>query len=174
MAAALTLAIMLATLAALRQDVTDGTIRRTQELEALTMVPVMGVLPRLEPYGAHPAGSRYAKLTQDLVGKKLLGKIAALIGAADPVPESEDPEESAGALYSRLVLAGAGKALRSILICSATPGEGKTFTTMALAKCAAENGRRVLVIDWDIAPGALAGSLAYLPRPGWPRSFGGN
>ena len=48
-AAALTLALMLATLAALRSDVTDGSVRRTQELEAATLVPVMGVLPRMEP-----------------------------------------------------------------------------------------------------------------------------
>ena len=47
LAAALTLALMLGILAALRCDVTDGTVRRTQELEALTMVPVLGICPAL-------------------------------------------------------------------------------------------------------------------------------
>ena len=155
-AAALTLALMLATLAALRSDVTDGSVRRTQELEAETLVPVMGILPRIEPAAANselPLGKRLERALGE--------RIAVLIGAAGPAPESETPAGSAQALYARLVLAGAGKTLRGILISSAMPGEGKTFTTMALAKCAAESrpqgaGHRLQ----PAAPGAGGGAWA--------------
>jgi Mrp family chromosome partitioning ATPase len=160
-AAALTLALMLATLAALRSDVTDGSVRRTQELEAETLVPVMGILPRMEPAAANselPLGNRLERALGE--------RIAVLTGAAAPAPESETPAESAQALYARLVLAGAGKTLRGILISSAMPGEGKTFTTMALAKCAGKAGRKVLVIDCNLRHPALAAELGLFPTAG--------
>ncbi len=168
LAAALTLALMLGILAALRSDVTDRTVRRTQELEALTMVPVLGILPRLEPHKAHPARARDERLVRELerLARGLAEKAAAAIGAAGQAWESGTPEESGQALYTRLALAGAGKALRSILICSATPGEGKTFTTLALAKSAAENGGKVLVIDCNMRRPALAGQLGISPTNG--------
>jgi Mrp family chromosome partitioning ATPase/capsular polysaccharide biosynthesis protein len=160
-AAALTLALMLAMLAALRVDVTDGSVRRTQELEAETLVPVMGVLPCIEP-AVNDAELPLGKRLERAVGER----IAALTGAAGPAPESETPDGSAQALYTRLVLAGAGKTPRGILIGSAMPGEGKTFTTMALAKCAAESGRKVLVIDCNLRHPALAAELGLFPAAG--------
>ncbi len=193
LAAALTLALMLGILAALRCDVTDGTVRRTQELEALTMVPVLGILPRLEPHKAHPARARqesparpwlaepawlahHARARCERLARVYAEKAAALIGAAaaaweligaaGQAWESGTPGEYAQALYTRLVLAGAGKVPRSILICSATPGEGKTFTTLALAKSAAANGRRVLVIGCNMRRPALAGQLGVSPAIG--------
>ncbi len=145
---------MLATLAALRSDATDGSVRRTQELEAMTMVPVLGILPYVKPGGSGRRPSLRRRFT-----RAVADRIAALLGADSPVLESGAPEDSVQALYARLVQAGAGKPLRSILVCSAMPGEGKTFTALALAKCAAGVGRKVLVIDCNLRLPALAGRL---------------
>ena len=154
-AAALTLAFMLATLAALRSDVTDGSVRRTQELEEMAMIPVLGILPRIDP-----AGSDSRPSLRQRVRRALARRLAALLGADSQDLESGCPEESVQTLYTRLMQAGAGTALRgSILVCSATQGEGKTFTAMALAKCAARAGRKVLAIDCNLRRPALTEKL---------------
>jgi Mrp family chromosome partitioning ATPase len=79
--------------------------------------------------------------------------------------------EAARALYARLLIADGQKARRCILIASAMPGEGKSFTARVLARAAAESGRRVLIIESnfrrvdspaptkDSAPSGLAGIL---------------
>jgi capsular exopolysaccharide synthesis family protein len=153
-AAALTVALMLAGLAALRADVTDGSVRRTQELEAMTMIPVLGMLPYTKPGGSGTRPSLRRRIS-----RAVADRLAALLGASSLAMDSTRPEESVQALYARLVQAGAGKTLRSILVCSATQGEGKTFTTLALAKCAAEAGRRVLVIDCNMRRPGLTEKL---------------
>jgi capsular exopolysaccharide synthesis family protein len=153
-AAALTVAFMLAALAALRADVTDGSVRRTQELEAMTMLPVLGMLPHVKRGASRARPSLRRRLT-----RAVADRLAALLGADGQVLDSARPGEAVQALYARLVQAGAGKTLRSILVCSATQGEGKTFTTLALAKCAAEAGRSVLVIDCNLRRPGLTEKL---------------
>ncbi len=153
-AAALTVAFMLAALAALRADVTDGSVRRTQELEALTMLPVLGMLPHVKRGASRARPSLRRRFT-----RAVADRLAALLGADGQVLDSARPEESVQALYARLVQAGAGKTLRGILVCSATQGEGKTFTTLALAKCAAEAGRSVLAIDCNLRRPGLTEKL---------------
>jgi Mrp family chromosome partitioning ATPase len=65
------------------------------------------------------------------------------------------------------VLAGAGKTLRSILVTSAMEGEGKTATALALAKAAAENGRKVLLIDCNMRRPALSSQFGVSAAPGF-------
>jgi Mrp family chromosome partitioning ATPase len=126
LAAGLTIATILAMLAALYRDIADRSVRRPRELEALTQARVLGLLPPVEKAAAH-TGLRMA------------------FGQENPTVR-----EAAGALYSRLMLMGGAKAQRRILITSTAPGEGKTFTAMALARAAAESGRKALVIDCNM------------------------
>ena len=161
LAAALTLAAMLATLAALRRDVTGATVRRTQELEALTGVPVIAVLSR-----SAPAGGRISRLRFVASARAFAHKLAAWLCGAGPAAASASAEDEARALYTRLVLMGAGKTLRSILVTSAMQGEGKTATALALAKTAAENGRKVLLIDCNMRRPALTSQFGVSAVPG--------
>ena len=41
-------------------------------------------------------------------------------------------------------------AFKSFLITSIHPGEGKTFTTLNLARIFASSGKKVLVVDFDM------------------------
>jgi Mrp family chromosome partitioning ATPase len=53
-------------------------------------------------------------------------------------------------LATGLALAGGDRKLRTVLVTSPGPGEGKSFTTLALAQYVASTGRRVLVVDCDL------------------------
>ena len=67
----------------------------------------------------------------------------------------------------RLVLAGAAREQRrTFLITSAAPGEGKSFTTLALAQLIASSGRRVLVVECDLRRPTFAAALNLSAGPG--------
>ena len=55
-----------------------------------------------------------------------------------------------------------GRAMsRAVLIASSVPGEGKTTTTLALARMAALAGKRVLVIDGDLRRSTLSQTFGW-------------
>jgi capsular exopolysaccharide synthesis family protein len=75
--------------------------------------------------------------------------------------------EAYRALRTRLLRLQAQKGLRSIVISSAVPGEGKTLTTLNLALCCAQlHELRVLVIDADLRTRGLTALLGHVPDPG--------
>lgn len=57
--------------------------------------------------------------------------------------------ESYSFLYTNLFFAGEKRTLRSMVVSSATPGEGKSTVSFFLAQAAAELGRKVLLVDGD-------------------------
>jgi protein-tyrosine kinase len=69
--------------------------------------------------------------------------------------------ESYRALRTRLLRMRTDQGLRSIIITSASQGEGKTFTSLNLASCCAQlQEMRVLLIDGDIRSRGLSRNLA--------------
>ena len=168
LAGGIMIAAILATLAALRRDTGDQTVRRTRDSSSLTLEPVLACLP-LE---RHSSGNRMQGLKSPLRWVSPPENEAALFraiaaGAHDPLVAG-----AARSLHARLLLAGDNKARRCILVSSAGPGEGKTFTVTALARAAIESGRRVLVIECNLCrpvaaarPGSsAAGGLAGILR----------
>ncbi len=157
LAAGLTIALLLAGFAAIRFDVTDRTVRRTSELEALTKVPVLAILPSSDV----PGERRPSRITH--VMKRWWNlpkeKIAFLTGLGN-APQGPSVAEAARALYARLMLLGGSKAPRRIMVASASHSEGTTLAAMALGRAAADKGRKVLVIDFDFAGHAELGSAA--------------
>jgi Mrp family chromosome partitioning ATPase len=122
LAAGLTVAAALATLAALRKDINDPSVRRMRELEAVTMEPILATFPRCR----HPG-----RLFNDR--KRQIGEIV----------------NPARALLGRLLADDPSKR-RCILVASVMRWEGKSVTAMALARAAVETGRRILLIDCDL------------------------
>jgi capsular exopolysaccharide synthesis family protein len=136
LAAGFTLATLLAAFVALRSDLADQSMHRTRDLEILTSETVLGLLPRASAFRR-----RRGVLLPD---------------AADADWQSPRLAEAVRTLYARLLLAISHDKGRCILVASAAPGEGKTPTTIALARAASESGRRVLVIDCDLRAAAVA------------------
>jgi protein-tyrosine kinase len=76
-------------------------------------------------------------------------------------------EESYRALRTRLLRLRAAQGLRSVVITSATQGEGKTLTSLNLAlSCAQLQDMRVLLIDADIRSCGLSRFLGSPAGPG--------
>ena len=133
LAAGLTFGLILGVLAALLKDVTDNRVRRSRDLVAATAVPVLGKISR--------------------VGYRR--KLASALGL---VARNKEVNDQLRTLYARLLLRG-GEGKNRILVTSTMPGEGKSFTAIALARLAAEGGSRVLLIDCNLRHPGVADAL---------------
>jgi capsular exopolysaccharide synthesis family protein len=79
----------------------------------------------------------------------------------------QSAEEAYRALRTRLFRLRATSELRSIIVTSSVPGEGKTLTSLNLALCCSQlKDVRVLLIDGDIRTGGLTRALRSAPSPG--------
>ncbi len=75
-------------------------------------------------------------------------------------PSLQSAEEAYRALRTRLVRLSSSRELRSVILTSSVPGEGKTLTSFNLALCCSQlKDMRVLLIDGDIRTGGLTRSL---------------
>ena len=70
-------------------------------------------------------------------------------------------------LCSQLYLCGQARLLKTVLLTSAIPGEGKTFVTANLGiTLARQKGKKILLVDGDLRQGTLARLLGARPEPG--------
>ena len=161
LAAGFMLAALLATLGALRQDVTDRSVRRTADLRAFTNIPVLGSLPAITGQEEATGRSKLADRLGEVL--KLLPRRKSHPVTREASKTKASPKESGQpawenptildvcyTLNARLALANYDKPRRVFLISSGAPDEGKTLTTLALASAAAKSGRKVLVVDGDL------------------------
>ncbi|WP_018263635.1 GumC family protein [Methylobacterium sp. WSM2598] len=155
LAAGLTLATLLGAAAALLRDRTDGTVRAAHAIDEVAGTTTLAQLPRLSAPRPFPG----AEL---IPGRRTLPLGPALSGAA------RDPKLQAALrqLAAQLALRPPGRTPRSLLVTSASPQEGKTFTTLALAARLAASGQRVLVIEADLRAPSIEAGLDLPPSPG--------
>ena len=142
--AGLLLAFGAAAAAALLRDRSDRTVRTVGGLQNAAQTRVLARIPYVPGLGR--AGARLSK------------RIA--------IPSAF--QEAIRRLYAEcLLVSGQANDMerrrRSILVTSSHRGEGKTFTTLALAHFAAAAGRRVLVLECDLRQPSAARSLS-LPQ----------
>ncbi len=98
------------------------------------------------------------------IDNPLTGLLQAQFKGSDSV---ESVLESYRALRTRLLRLRSDLGLRSVIITSASQGEGKTFTSLNLAACCAQlHEMRVLLIDGDIRSRGLSQKLGSLSGPG--------
>ena len=123
---ALLAALALGLGAAFLRENLDRSIKSLSELEGKTGLPVFGTLP----YTESVAGNR-----------------DTLITVAKPrSPESE----SYRSLRTNIQFANLEKTIKTLILTSAVPGEGKTTTTCNIAVTMANAGLKTLLIDCDM------------------------
>jgi capsular exopolysaccharide synthesis family protein len=124
----------------------DYTVKTPEVLDAIYGVPVQGVI------GILPAKH----------GKQRSGE--HLITISDP---RSPLAESIRSLRTSVQVAGLMEPMRSLMITSSGPGEGKTFVAMNLAVSLAQSGSRVLLVDTDLRKPSVH-DVFELPRePGF-------
>jgi tyrosine-protein kinase Etk/Wzc len=184
LAAALVLGGVIGLLLAVAREHLDATVRTREQLQTITEVPVLGLIPRIRVRSTDGAVKRFAvhlkrKVKRErapvpLVGltpssrKSELSKSAAAIRRAlDLDVESRSGIiEAFGQLQTNIQYARPDRLVKSIVVTSALPGEGKTTTAVNLALTLAQHGTSVLLIDADLRCGSVASAFDINIAPG--------
>lgn len=135
---ALVLGLVLGFAAALLRETLDKTIRRSSDVEGLTGVTLLGVVPR--EYG----DERLIAMTR---------------------PRSRRTE-AYRQVRTNLEFSGPGGMPSSLVVTSAAPGEGKSTLAANLAVIASHAGKRVLLVDADLRRPTIATVMGVQPEPG--------
>jgi capsular exopolysaccharide synthesis family protein len=165
----LALALLLSTLVAvgvaLTCDVLDNTIRDPEQVARRLNTEVIGSLP-------------VVKAWRGRLGPAAGGvPAAALVRASDADHSITGFEEAIRTLRNSILLSDFDRRMKSLLVTSAVPGEGKSTTAANLAVAHAEQGYRTLLIDGDLrrpsvhrrfnVPGALGLSNVLVAEVPW-------
>jgi capsular exopolysaccharide synthesis family protein len=142
LALAFVFSTLLAGGAAVLSDVLDHTIRDPEQVRRTLNTEVVGNLPDVKPW----------KGRLSLVsGTGDNGTSTALVRRGDRADLSVTSYgEAIRTLRNSLLLADIDRRIRTILVTSASPGEGKSTTAVYLAVSHAEQGKRTLLIDGDL------------------------
>src|ERR1700716_1784748 len=110
------------------------------------------------------AGLRHlTEKTEFAAEKPARGPIKTTPG--DPLPAQAI--EAYGSLRTRVMKLKASKGIRSLMLTSSVPSEGKTWTSLNLAvSCAKLHNLRVLLVDGDLRSRGLTRLLAIPEGPG--------
>ena len=155
----LMLGLLLGLVVAYILEALNTSVRRPEDLEAVLHVPGLAVIPRISSGSRGPV-SQFRKLLgagsgkggRPEVGSPLTGTQTFSIGI-----------EAFRNLRTSLIWSDGGEQLKTLVVTSAAPGEGKTLTAANLAVTLAYDGLRVLLVDCDIRRPRVHG-LFHLPR----------
>jgi capsular exopolysaccharide synthesis family protein len=111
----------------------DTGIRSVSEVEHITQLPSLAMIPRVRRVGVESGTGSIAQ-----------SNIGVLATSKSPFAEAFR------SLRTSLLLAKTGHPPKIILITSSTPGEGKTTAATNLSAVLAQRGTRVLLIDGDL------------------------
>jgi capsular exopolysaccharide synthesis family protein len=154
------LSTLLAVGAVLLYDTLDTTLRDPKEASRFLGIDVIGTMPidRLEAQlpksvATSPAGAPVAK--------------TALSGNRKGYYRStSDFEESVRTIRNTILLSDFEGRLRSIMLTSAAPGEGKSTIASHLAIANADRGKKTLLVDGDLRRPSLHSKFGLNPREG--------
>jgi len=156
--------------AAFLLDKLDPSYHTVKELQGKVRQPILGVLPFNQQLFLHPslAGTRR--------GRKLLSRIrvwlvktssrfsksmsSLALSLLDEYDTSAEFMEALRVLHTNLLVLKQTQQIRSLVVSSAAPGDGKTTLALNWAKTATTLGQRVLLIDASLRSPQLNGILA--------------
>jgi capsular exopolysaccharide synthesis family protein len=151
---------LLAVGAAVMSDVLDKSIRDPEQIASLFKADVMGSLPQVKSWRR--------RLTQ--AGTNEAGTTALVrADGSEPADRKHNVtgyEEAIRTLRNSILLGNFDRPLKSLMITSATPAEGKTTTAVHLAIAHAQQKHKTLLIDCDMRRPGVHGKLGINPESG--------
>jgi capsular exopolysaccharide synthesis family protein len=149
LALALVLSSLLAVGAALLLDKLDTTLRIPEEASRFLRTDVIGTLPLergalILPKTARTEFAEASLVAQDKLGNNDEGRRKGYYRSVSSF------EEAIRTLRNTILLSDFEQRLRSIVVTSAEPGEGKTTLAVHLAIAHAARGKKTLIVDGDL------------------------
>ncbi len=151
---------LLAVGAAVMSDVLDKSIRDPEQIATLFRTEVMGSLPQVKGWRRRRVSVRSSD-----------GEVTALVRADDAAPAKTERnttgfEEAIRTLRNSIMLGAFDRHMKSLMVTSATPSEGKTTIAVHLAIAHAEQKHKTLLIDCDLRRPGVHGRLGIQPQAG--------
>lgn len=128
--------LVLGLLFAFLAEALDPSLRTTEHVDRYVGLPVLTTIPEISSQNGRQ------QVAESVV--------------SDP---SSSFSEAIRGLYLGLSLSNADRGPKVLLVTSAVPGEGKTVVAVSLARLAARNGRRVIIVDADFRRPSVARTM---------------
>jgi succinoglycan biosynthesis transport protein ExoP len=158
----LLLGLLFGTGGAFLLEALNTSIRKPEDLEIALHVPGLAVIPRLTT-GSAPAPRRLGGLLRPGKRAELDSKRTTASSLGTVAQPFSIGVEAFRMLRTSLVWCEQGDNMKTLVVTSAAPGEGKTLTSANLSVTFAYDGLRVLLIDCDVRRPRLHG-LFQVPR----------
>ncbi|MGA7635767.1 MAG: polysaccharide biosynthesis tyrosine autokinase [Candidatus Acidiferrales bacterium] len=130
---------------ALFREYLDNTVKSPDDIESLTGLPSLAVVPSLP--GLNATQGRFSRLAREAAPQSATGPRVELLSYVQPKSQIS---EAFRALRTSLLLSQADHPPQVILVTSALPREGKTTAAVNLAVTLAQLGDRTLLMDSDL------------------------
>jgi len=158
--------------AAFVRDSVDTSLRNPEDIEQVTQLPVLGVIPRAKLHSLRNTRGR-KKMPEKrrphsgMQGLQLSSAIGQITPAIPALSESRSPVmEAFRSVRSSILLSRPDNPRRVFMLTSPQPGEGKSFSALHLAAALAQNGDTVLLVDADLRRETLSQNLKMAFRTG--------
>lgn len=147
LALALVVGLLLGSAAAFVRDHMNSALHTREDVEKVFRAPALATIPQLPGGGRHRAGRLWNRWRRPSGRGPVAGLQNELVTATSPVSSAA---EAYRVLRTNLIFSQSVRTLKTVVVTSSTPGEGKTTTAANLAVTFAQQGMQVLLVDCDL------------------------